>query len=457
MNTLPSLALGALLLYGMPPVLRSEDPHIAAVADLGLTITFPAAFTDLEKASASGDKQIRGSWNAKLGEAEIRIDLLALPIGKRFQFAEPDDVTDIVLVNLRRPGRGDPGFWFEETELVPGKFGWASYGSIGRGTLHDAGGEKALGSIFVLGGLLPENGYAIEVRVPPDLAAEPTLSVLDFLRKGVQYAGAARDPKWTEAEVRERWIRDAPPATHKKLEKTIRTAHYVILTNSSGGKAFAKAMEESYATIRKTYPFDESAGQRLMPVFLFQTPDEYYEYYAKIADTPIESARRSKGHAWRDYYATWYEAPNDPVHIHEGTHQIFSNRLHLNGGGSWFQEGVAEYMEGSRNDRNAIATQVKKGRHMPLLEFVALESLLHSSKADDPQGDAAGDLYKQAALLVEFLREQKTLKDKFPDYLRIVGRVPRNDVAAIQRAVKGIYGVDLAALEAQWIEYCKKR
>jgi hypothetical protein len=383
--------------------------------------------------------------------------LIALPIGKEFRFAEPDDVTDIILVNIRRPGRGDPGFWFENTEFVAGKFGWASYGSIASGTLHDEGGEKAVGTIFVLGGLLQGHGYAVEVSAPPDLEAEPTTAILDFLRKGVQYAGAVRDPKWTDAEVKERWIRDAPPDTHKKLEKAIRTAHYVILTNSSGGKAFAKAMEECYVEIRKVYPFNESSEQRLMPVFLFQTPDQYYEYYAKIADTSLEAARRSKGHAWRDYYATWYEAPNDPVHIHESTHQIFANRLHLNGGGSWFQEGVAEYMETSKNDRNAIATQVKKGRHMPLAEFVAVESLLHSSKEDAAQGDAAGDLYKQAALLVEFLRENKKLKDKFPDYLRIVGRIRRNDAGAIERAMKGIYGMDLAALEAQFIEYCKKR
>jgi len=456
MNALPSLALGALLV-GMPPVFRREDPQVAEFADLGLKLTFPAAFTDLVQSPPGSDKQIRGSWNAKLGEAELRIDLIALPIGKSFRFAEPDDVTDIILVNLRRPGRGDPGFWFEETELVSGKFGWASYGSIGRGTLHDEKQENALATIFVLGGLLPEHGYALEVTAPADLGQEPTLAVLEFLRKGVQYAGKVRDPKWTEAEVRERWERDAPPATHKKLEKTIRTPHYVILTNSSGGKAFAKAMEECYATIRKTYPFEDSAEQRLMPVFLFQTPDEYYDYYAKIADIQVESARRSKGHAWRDYYATWYEAPNDPVHIHEGTHQIFANRLHLNGGGSWFQEGVAEYMETSKNDRNAIATQVKKSRYKPLVEFVALESLLHSSKADDPQGDAAGDHYKQAALLIEFLRESKTQKAKFPDFLRIVGRVPRSNVPAIQKAVKGIYGVDLAGLEVQWVEYCKKR
>ena len=49
-------------------------------------------------------------------------------------------------------------------------------------------------------------------------------------------------------------------------------------------------------------------------IVLFRTADEYCEFYSKIARIPPEEARRSKGHAWRDYYATWYEAPGDPVH-----------------------------------------------------------------------------------------------------------------------------------------------
>ena len=91
-----------------------------------------------------------------------------------------------------------------------------------------------------------------------------------------------------------------------------------------------------------SFDVEEVEGRKLMPVFLFRTPEQYYAYYSKRAGIPLDKARRSKGHAWLDYYATWYEAPNDPVHIHEATHQIFGNRLNLSGGGSWLQEGVAE-------------------------------------------------------------------------------------------------------------------
>ena len=216
-------------------------------------------------------------------------------------------------------------------------------------------------------------------------------------------------------------------------------------------------MEENYDEIAKAFPFEEVEGMRLMPVFLFLTRDQYNEFYAKIADTSIAAAQRTGGHAWRDYYATWYEAPGDPVHIHECTHQIFKNRLRINGGGSWFQEGVAEYIETSENDRNEVASQVAKGRHTPLRDFVQLRSLLHSSKDDIRGGSAAGNHYKQAALLIEFLRESKFGKKKFQEFLHRIGKLERNDLAAIERGLLEVYGVDIDGLQEEFVAYWKKR
>jgi len=100
---------------------------------------------------------------------------------------------------------------------------------------------------------------------------------------------------------------------------------------------------------------------------------------------------------------------------------------------------------------------VKKREHMPLDRFVTVESLLLSTPEDIKGGDEAGDLYKQAALLIEFLRESKWGKDRFQDFLHAVGSVRPNDRVAIERAVKRVYGTDLGGLEAQWVEYCRKR
>ena len=289
-----------------------------------------------------------------------------------------------------------------------------------------------------------------------------------FFDKGVRYDGPVRDPEWTDEEVVERWVRDVPaelhgdfefavskPGTRKKA--IVRTEHYLIMGNSSGARGFGKKAEGYYKEIKKVFPFDEVQGRRLMPIFLFRTPDDYFAFYAHIAGVSLESARKSKGHAWRDYYATWYEAPNDPVHIHEMTHQIFKNRLRLSGGGSWFQEGVAEYIETSDNERNNAARLVKKGDHVPLRQFVQLPSLLGSSVEDVRGRGGAGDAYKQAALLIEFLRESKFGKKRFEDFLCVMGKVPRGDEERIEAAFRAVYEVGIDELEAEWREWAEKR
>ena len=93
--------------------------------------------------------------------------------------------------------------------------------------------------------------------------------------------------------------------------------------------------------------------------------------------------------------------------------------------------------------------------------FVKLRSLVYSSKDNVKAGGgaAAADAYKQAALLIEFLRESKfgKGKGKFEDFLYSVGRLPRGDAVAIDAELLRIYGADLQGVDAAWQEYCKKR
>jgi len=92
-----------------------------------------------------------------------------------------------------------------------------------------------------------------------------------------------------------------------------------------------------------------------------------------------------------------------------------------------------------------------------LAEFVKMPSLLYSADEKAAKGDTAAENYHLAALLIEFLRESKWGKAHFQDFLHVVGRIRRNDSAAIDRGLQAVYGCDLKALEEQWIEYCKKR
>jgi hypothetical protein len=421
------------------------DGRVTRLAELALTLTLPP----LEGLSPAGTNR----WRGRLGTSQVEIALRTLAQSK-FGFAEPEDVLD-----------SGPSFWSDPAQqrnapgtrrAFSGPYGYASCAAWERMELRSRDGATLVGLRFLLGGLLPEAGYWITLEASPPPSPENEELLLEFLEQGIVYDGVVRDHRWSEEEARARWLRDAPPATHEDLE-ILRTPHYLVLTNSGGGKAFARKMEECHDAIREVFPFDDVPGRRLLPVFLFRTSDQYFDFYAAIAEIERKVAERSKGHAWMDYYATWYDAPGDPVHIHEATHQIFSNRLALGGGGSWFQEGVAEYMSSKPGERSAAASAVKRGKHMPLAEFVTIPSLLMSADENAPGGDVAGDHYKQAALLIEFLRESKWARDRFPSFLTRVGRLPRGDRAEIEGAIATLYDTDLAGLEQRWVEYCRKR
>ena len=425
---------------------QASDPRVVRLDDLALTLTLPP----LENLASSGSNR----WRGQLGTSQVEIALKTIPRDK-YELREPEDVLDAGPSFWRNPehARNDPG----ARRAMAGSFGFAPYAAWERTELASRDGSTKVGLRYLLGGLLSGAGYWITLEASPPPTAEGDAQLFEFLSKGIAYDGPVREHRWTDQEARERWERDAPVFTRDALEPPLRTAHYIVLTNSSGGAGFAKKMEECFAAIRKVYAFDDVSGRRLLPVFLFRTPHEYFEFFASSARISLADAKRSKGHASRDYYATWYDAPGDPVHVHEATHQIFANRLGLGGGGSWFQEGVAEYMSSKPGDRSAVAGQVKNKKHVPLAEFIAIPSLLMSSDEDAPMGDPSGGNYEQAALLIEFLRESKWAKDKFPAFLQRVGRIPARNRPEIEAALEELYGVDLAGLEERWVEYCKKR
>ena len=464
------LALAPLPTWQAPETTQAPEAGRIELAEFRLAFTLPALADLRERRHEKG--QMRARWEGSLDPYRLEVAFYFLD----FRFGEPGDVTELMVDNLRRDG----GFTVKRQSYLQGPYGRASFASLVEADLRAEDRTDAVGSQHFLGCVLEQGGYVLHVTCtpPPD---EAMAKVLDELFASVDYSGEPRDPAWTLEEIAERWKEDAPDDLHEDFlqalqkkstlkDAVLRTKNYLIMTSSSGGKAFAKQMEENYREIAEIFPFADVEGRRLMPVFLFRTPDEYYDFFVKVRGVSREAAERSKGHASGDYYATWYEAPGDPVHIHEATHQIFQNRLRLSGGGSWFQEGVAEYVESSPNERNEVARLVEDGRHLPLRDFFALKSLLFSSEEDRKSGgSAAGDHYKQAALLIEFLREgplEEPLpgaksapgpKTRFEDFLLSVGKVRRNDLPAIEDALRRIYGLTIDELDAKFQEYCGKR
>ncbi len=448
------IAIAPILLLGI--LVCEEGSTSAEYVDdaLQCSIRLPEKFRDASQ-NESSSSLCRASWSANLGQYRCDIDFWVF----NRPFKDPEEAAQLFVASLQNPNQWgkEKNFVEEERELVDRPVGRAGFGMVVHGTRHSLANKRPVSSAHLLTTVFDDKIGALIVDCSPPAGKSQRKVIQQFLEEGLRYDGPADDPNWTEEEAVGRWEEHAPEsASGKEFKKPIRTKHYIILTNSSGGTSFAKKMEENYKKIQKIYPFLETSKRKLMPVFLFRTADEYYDFSVSVAGWTLEAARRTKGHAWRDYYATYYESPNDPVHIHEATHQIFANRLHLNGGGSWYQEGVAEYIETSKNDRNEISGMVERGQATPLPELLRMPGLI--AKGDNQRlGDMARYNYKLAALFIEFLRESRFGKRKFPQFLKTLGSVPRSNLNAIDRGFLDVYGVGIDGVEEEFLKYCEKR
>lgn len=416
-----------------------------------LRISMPKAIV-LASNEAGGGEQNLHNWKAVLGDFHLDMSLWLIP-RQEWGIYDPFDVSANVAFNRRQRENGK-SFKFEEEYPVEGPFGTMPYGVIASWGEYD--GTERISTQFLMAGLTPERGYTFRINCVPAPSKSARKSIEKFLKSGISFYGEVENVEWDEEEAMERWERDRPLELAGKL-KIVRTDHYIIFTDSSSGKLFAKKMEECYSSIQETFPFPEVKGRKLMPVFLFRTREEYIDYYAKIAGISKERARNSKGHAWRDYYATYYDSPVDPVHIHEATHQIFSNRLRLSGGGSWFQEGVAELMSTSKNERKGYARNAARSESQtPFREFFVIPSLLNDAGKTKSGEKKSSNHYAQAASIIDFARHSKFGKKQFSQFLEAIGKIPRGDVKAAEAAIQRVYGVDLAGFEAEWVKYWRK-
>lgn len=451
----PSALLGTLLLLPLllgltaRPVRGDDFSRDLQIGALQITLP-PLENPERLDKKRPGCKALIGG---NLGKA--RVEILINTRGG--SYSEPEDATDAVLRKLRPAEDRKGQYRYAFRDLLSGPFGTVPFASLCIGpptfrppvpSRNDVGGE-----IFVLGGVLPSEIYMIEVYTGPELTEPHRKVILDFLKTGITAECEQLDLSWPAEEILERWTESVQnPKTRNGMNKPIRTKHYIIMTNSSAGTLFGRKMEEAYRTVQKIFPFPEVKERKLLPVFLFRLRDEYLDFSVKTSGMTKEAAGQSKGHATSDYYATYYDSPKDPVHIHEATHQIFQNRLRLWGGGSWFQEGVAEYVSSSKNERKAFAKRAAKDdKYIPFRNFVTIPSIISNPYMD------GGRSYLQAASLIEFLRDGKTHRDKFPRFLEEVGKLPRSKLDEIEAAVTKIYGTDLEGLEKEWVKFWVRR
>ncbi|MDF1839531.1 MAG: hypothetical protein P1V35_16805, partial [Planctomycetota bacterium] len=356
-----ALMAGARAQEGPNPktTIRFDEQHLEI--DLG-------GLQDFETLQDEVMGQLQGRWSGKIGDTKLTVNLFFLS-SKRFRFQEPRDVLDIMELNLDPPKGSkdeDARMSFLETEVFEGAYGYVPVGWLGIHGIQR--GTRITKHEIHMCGLTPKAGYSVEVTTSKALNPVDRPAILEWIKSCVKYDGPTRDANWTDEEVEKRWERDAPEKVKEKSKLTVlRTKYYLIMTNVGKGTTmkFGAKLDENYEIIRGVYPFDDVPAQRLLPIFYFITPDQYHDWCMVTLKRPMSS---SAGVAFGDVYATYHQSTNAPVHIHEATHQIFKNRLFLGGGGSWFQEGVAEYMSEKPGDLSSIKGLVKRDRHKPFQE-----------------------------------------------------------------------------------------
>ncbi len=232
--------------------------------------------------------------------------------------------------------------------------------------------------------------------------------------------------------------------------KEIETDHFVIWTDSKAArKKFPKALEKTYEFVCQELGIDGFEGK--LPVYIFQNSDLYAAFCVRKGWSK-GAALATAGHASASYFATYYQAPDSAVVTHELTHSIF-NRARGVGGGSWFQEGVAVYVEERWQKRSPavmFAPALRSGKFVPLPQLIQTKRLIGG---EDIKGGAgsAGALYSQAGAFFEFLLRGPFAKLR-PEAIRSLAVLDytRSDVVP---ELEKILGATIEEIEDLWIEW----
>lgn len=261
--------------------------------------------------------------------------------------------------------------------------------------------------------------------------------------------------EWSERSIQARIQSVFVKEAWKKVN-VVKSRRYLVLTDSGAGKKFGKILDNDiYKGFFRFYDLDTPKEHRPLFVYLFNTREAYIEFLMRNLGMTKDAASSTGGIAHRDYYVTSYTSPRDPTHFHECAHQIMSNLLHLGGGGSWYQEGVATYYEDEVKHFNREAETrmlITTKQSVPLRDLFAAQSMLFSAAENIKGGGGAGGMYGEAASVILLMREGPH-KKRFHEFLFEMGKIPRSDLKEIERVLQEVCGISIDELDAEWHEY----
>ena len=246
-------------------------------------------------------------------------------------------------------------------------------------------------------------------------------------------------------------MRKEPELARQWLGKfqTVQSTHYLLFTNGPQNtcKKFAASLEKLYEFVKREFPFVDTDHK--LECFVFKTKEDYVTFCVSIAGWSEEQAFKTAGHANARYYATYYQSPTADTVMHEATHQVVGACLHIGGVGSWFQEGMAVYIErkiGNTDPAVGVKNDLRSGNYLPLEKFCDLESLLFAAKPGEE-----GRNYQHAGALIDFLANTRLapVAGRFGDFLAGAKECKRS-LDGTKALVKTVYGLTLPELEELW-------
>jgi hypothetical protein len=414
-----------------PPALLEEIAHGRNVA------------VQRVAAGKNGGSVLRGSIRA--GESWADILLRGAPQDvtpyRTLRFRMRTEVGKDVQMDVRFLGRGDEEVMLRRLVTAPGKEWTTVEVALPEMSADDAFDPKAVDRVSFVWFDPPETTFEVDDVV---------------LVKG--------DGGWRYTDKEER--RRVFGAERLKKVEHVQTQHFDVFTDTAAAlKKFSPTLEETYGFVLSSLGVGEMTTR--LPVYVFQNPTLYYDFCVRTLGWSKEAAERSAGHGSGRYFATYYQSPKAPTVTHELTHSIF-HRTVGSGGGSWFQEGVAVYVEHLAQGTSIAeqyAPRLRSRKHVPLAKLLAIERLLDE---DDVRGGAmtANALYDQSGALFEFLYRGPLWPPPTPDGPAPKARPLPEPLVKLARlpyqlstkvdVIEKTLGRSAADLEKAWIEWGSK-
>ncbi|MCK6479339.1 MAG: hypothetical protein L6R43_04060 [Planctomycetes bacterium] len=259
----------------------------------------------------------------------------------------------------------------------------------------------------------------------------------------------AKPGGWRRSEEEE--IASAFGKERAKQVKRIETPRFDVYTDSKAAVSkFPKALEACYGFVKEALGVGEM--EEKLPVYIFQNPTLYVEFTVRSTGWTKEQAEDTAGHGSGRYFATYYQAPETPTVVHELTHSVF-HRTEGPWGGSWFQEGVAVFVEHLWQKRSAaedFAPRLRSGQYVPLRRFTAMQTLVAEKDVKGGAG-TADSLYLQAGAFHEFLA-RGPYAPRWPPVRRELATTVREEGSGAAILERGL-GARLEEIEKEWVKW----